>query len=227
MAEESDNPLKMKEFSYYEFTGLLVPGGVFTAGILALFPKCAPFVATGGLGFGEFGLLLLVSYGLGHLLQGIGNLLETGWWWIFGRGMPSDWVRSGKRFLLTDSQREAVFAKVRGVLGLTLPDSVASLSKPEWHAIVRQIYAVVQKCSAAARVDAFTGNYGINRGLAAAFVSLAAISLLCASGHGWRLYAGLGVLTALAVARMHRFGVHYGRELFVQFLAAGEKGGKS
>jgi len=58
MSEKSSNPFKMKEFSYYEFTGLLVPGGVFTAGILVLFPKCAPFVATGGLGFGEFGLLL-------------------------------------------------------------------------------------------------------------------------------------------------------------------------
>lgn len=217
----------MKQFSYYEFTGLLVPGGVFTAGILVLFPGCGGPLASGGVGFGEFGLLVLVAYGLGHLLHGIGNLLESAWWWVFGRGMPTDWVRSGKPFLLTEPQRAAIFAKVRDRLGISLLDPVSKMPRREWHAVVRQIYAEVQKHGAAARLDAFTGNYGINRGLAAAFVTLAAISLLSDGGPGWRLYAGLTVFITLALVRMHRFGVHYARELFVQFLQTENKGGSA
>lgn len=214
-----------KEFSYYEFAGLLVPGGIFVAGILALFPGAVGHLAAGGVGFGEFGLLLLVAYGLGHLIQGVGNVLESGWWWVAGRGMPTDWLRSGKRVLLTEGQRKAVFAKIGERLGISLPDDVSTMTRKEWNAVVRQTYAEVEKHKAATRVDAFTGNYGINRGLAAAFLTLAAVSLVSPGGHGWRLYVVLAVCTALAMARMHRFGVHYARELFVQFLQTEKKKG--
>ncbi len=216
----------MKQFTYYEFTGILVPGGIFTAGILAMFPGSSAALSSSGISFGEFGLLLLVAYGLGHLIQAVGNGVEWAWWSLYGGGMPSDWIRSGKRFLLSEPQRNAVFSKVRESFGIALPDPVSDMSKRDWHAVVRQIYAEVQKCKATERLDAFTGNYGINRGLAAAFVALAAISLLADIDHGWRLYVGFGVFIALALVRMHRFGVHYARELFVQFLTAEKNGGK-
>lgn len=212
-----------REFSYYEFAGLIVPGAIVVSGIPFLFPGV---IATGlkeGMGFGEFGLLLLVAYGAGHLLHAIGNLLETGWWWLIGRGMPTDWLRSDTRVLLTESQRQAVFTKMKKCLAVTLPEEVTTMPRKEWHAIVRQVYAEVEKHKAATRVDAFTGNYGINRGLAAAFVVLAGLSLLSSTDHGWRLYVALGVFFSLSMARMHRFGVHYGRELFVQFLATEQK----
>jgi hypothetical protein len=216
----------MKQFTYYEFTSILVPGGIFTAGILALFPGTSVALSSSGISFGEFGLLILVAYGLGHLIQAVGNGVEWAWWTLWGGGMPSDWIRSGKHILLGEPQRNAVFLKVQESLGIALPDPVSEMSKRDWHAVVRQIYAEVQECKAAERLDAFTGNYGINRGLAATFVALTAISFLAEVGDEWRLYVGYGIFTALALVRMHRFGVHYARELFVQFLAANTTGGK-
>jgi hypothetical protein len=35
----------------------------------------------------------------------------------------------------------------------------------------------------------------------------------------WRIEIILGILAAISIYRMHLFGVHYGRKLFVQFLA--------
>jgi glucan phosphoethanolaminetransferase (alkaline phosphatase superfamily) len=59
----------------------------------------------------------------------------------------------------------------------------------------------------------------LNRGLAAA---LLAIIVLAFVTHGWAASKAailLAIGAAVAVYRMHRFGVHYARELFVQFLS--------
>jgi hypothetical protein len=213
----------MRQFDFYEFVGVIVPGAVFLTGVALAWPDAAESNRLLDLSVGGLGLGVVLAYGAGHLVQALGNLIEKGWWGAWG-GMPSDWPRSGKRPLLAPQQVPVLEERVRGLLGQPDFRLGATLKTREWYAIVRQIYAVVQRAGAAGRVDVFNGNYGLCRGLAAGLVALIpALALIDWPGWGVSLLllAGAGV----ALYRMHRFGVHYGRELFVQFLAtpAGQK----
>jgi hypothetical protein len=58
--------------------------------------------------------------------------------------------------------------------------------------------------------------YGMHRNLAAALLVLALVSLL-APPHRWIVAVWSLPLAAAALSRMHRFGVHYARELFIIF----------
>lgn len=212
----------MKKFKFYEFAGILVPGGLFVTGILLLFPEEMAPLRSDGVTFGEFGLLLILSYALGHLVQSIGNFVE--WvWWLMLRGMPTDWVRSGKRTLISKQQMEAVRTKLQGELNLSLPDNLTTLSKQDWYSIVRQVFTNIMGQGKTSRIDTFNANYGMNRGIAAALLGLILVALGVGAEVEWKVYAVIAILTGLALLRMHRFGVHYGRELFVQFLSLERK----
>jgi hypothetical protein len=92
----------------------------------------------------------------------------------------------------------------------------AKMSASECMSIAREAYSVVAAAGRAARVDMFNGNYGLVRGLAAAFLILLAAAIVTAKG-----LLVIGVLIALfvlAVQRMDRFGRHYALELFIQYL---------
>jgi len=75
---------------------------------------------------------------------------------------------------------------------------------------------VVAGAGKAARVDTFNGNYGLLRGLAAAFVVLIVVASVI--GKGIWIVSALLILLLLAIQRMHRFAVHYAIEVFTQYL---------
>ena len=91
---------------------------------------------------------------------------------------------------------------------------LTTADKAEYGGIVREVYAIVSGAGKAARVDTFNGNYGLLRGLAAAFVALVIVALVL--GKGLYLVGVLVIPLLLAVQRMHRFAVHYATELFTQ-----------
>jgi hypothetical protein len=78
------------------------------------------------------------------------------------------------------------------------------------------VYAIVSAAGKHARVDTFNGNYGLLRGLAAAFLALTFVALIL--GKGLYVIGALVILLLLAIQRMHRFAVHYATELFAQYL---------
>ena len=96
------------------------------------------------------------------------------------------------------------------------------ISSDDWYAITRQARVVVTKEADIEQLEAFNGNYGLNRGLAAALLVIAAGIVIRDLGH-WEaaLFSMAGALVALL--RMHRFAQHYARELFVQFLSYNRK----
>jgi hypothetical protein len=202
----------MKTFDFYEFTGVLCPGVVVLFAVALIVPAFGPVLLDHSVTFGDLGLFVVLSYVAGHLVQALGNLLEVGIWWMFG-GMPSDWVRTGKHPLLSAAQVALVMERTKDQCGKPLGE----LTVGEWYAVTRSIYAAVNKAGMAGRVDTFNGNYGMFRGLVAAFLFSAALVAVVGPCN-WTAIAILLVCALLAITRMRRFGVHYSRELFVQFL---------
>src|SRR5262245_16296946 len=161
--------------TFYEQVGIVIPGSVFLVGLLFYFPALHSLMAKDGVTLGQFGIFLLLSYAAGHLLAAIGNALETAFWKVSG-GMPTDWVtHANGTSLLSPPQIDALAAKARTRLDSTI-QKIPGTSREVWFPISRQMYADVAKNGKPDRIDTFNGNYGLNRGLAAAMLGLALIS---------------------------------------------------
>ena len=116
--------------------------------------------------------------------------------------------------MLSHQQVELVRERLSSRLKIELK-KIVGLDRKAWWPISRQIYADVARHGKPDRVDTFNGNYGLNRGLASACVLLACIA---ATQQSWGSFALLVVLSLVYGYRAYRFGVHYGRELYIQFL---------
>jgi hypothetical protein len=206
----------MKQFDFYEFTGILLPGALLLAGVVFLWPEASKIDGFKDLSVGGLGIFVLLSYAAGHLVQAVGNWVEWLWWKAFG-GMPTDWIRSGTGDLLAPSQLQKLRAMIQDRLMLQLPENLSELKVSAWYGITRQIYAAVAAAGRAGRIDTFNGNYGLHRGLLSAALLVACMSFVSARGSP-SVAVALFVIALLAALRMHRFAKHYGRELFVQFL---------
>jgi hypothetical protein len=216
----------MRQLDFYELTGVIAPGVVIVLAAGLMWPNAFAGIHNLDLSLGGFGLTLLVAYVAGHLLQALGNLLESAWWKLNG-GWPSDWPRTKKGDLLSEVQLAALQERVRTSLGFSDVTIGPGLSASEWHPIFRQIYATIQAAGRDERVRTFNGNYGMFRGIAAASVT-GAIGLLSLRGWAaWPLAAAFLVAAALAVFRMQRFAKHYARETYVQFLSLPQARGDS
>lgn len=208
----------MKQFDFYEFTGILAPGVILLYAISLRFPGVTPFMSSQQLSVGDLGLFIVLAYVAGHLVQSLGNLIEWGFWKPFG-GMPSNWVVAGRTpGYLNAQQVEALHAKVEQAVGLTLQKPLAAMSDDQWKPVVGSIYAAVYAAGRSGRVDVFNGNYGLLRGVGSALLVAAVLCLVGKSGSHWGAASGVLALAALAFVRMYRFGRHYARELFLQFL---------
>ena len=207
----------MNKLTFYEQVGIVIPGAVFLFGLLLFFPVLQTVLTKDGVTVGELGIFVLLSYAAGHLIAAVGNAAESFLWGLVG-GMPSGWVTRTPTSLLSGPQIDLIEKKVQTRLGITV-GKIRGLDPKIWWPISRQIYADVAKNGRAERVDTFNGNYGLNRGLAAASFALACIA---ASQMKWSIALGLLVLTAVYDYRAYRFGIHYARELYLQFLMLNE-----
>jgi hypothetical protein len=212
----------VNKLTFYEQVGIVIPGSVFLFGLLLFFPVLQTVLTKDGVSVGELGIFVLLSYAAGHLIAAIGNAAESFLWGLVG-GMPSDWVTRTQTSLLSGPQIDLLEKKVRTRLGITV-GKIRGLDPKIWWPISRQIYADVAKNGKAERIDTFNGNYGLNRGLAAASFALACIA---ASQMKWSIALGLLVLTAVYDYRAYRFGVHYARELYLQFLVLNDMDSKN
>jgi hypothetical protein len=170
---------------------------------------------------GDFGIFILLSYAAGHLIAAIGNVGESCFWRLFG-GMPTDWITRTNTTLLSSLQIDLIEKKLQTRLGIN--ERVRDLNPKVWWPISRQIYADIAKNGKPDRIDTFNGMYGLNRGLAAATFTLACVA---AAQGKWSIALALIVLTGIFDYRAYRFGVHYGRELYLQFLVLDDADGKN
>lgn len=204
----------MNKMTFYEQVGIVIPGSVFLVGLLFYFPALNALMVKDGVTLGQFGIFLLLSYAAGHLLAAVGNALEWMFWKITD-GMPTDWVTKSKgTSLLSASQIEALATKVNARLGVKV-EKIAGMDQKTWFPISRQIYADIAKNGKSERIDTFNGNYGLNRGLAAATLALAVVSI---TENQLGVGAAFVVIAIVYVYRAFRFARYYAREMYVQFL---------
>lgn len=204
----------------YELIGVTAPGAVALFGLTLLFPELNIVLTHGGFSVGDFGLFLVLSFVAGHLVQGIGNLLETLLWEPFG-GKPTSWVIKNPERLIHSAQVNRLQRAVRADFGCDLQ----SVSRRDWVAIVREMYVVVQNAGLNERVDSFNRAYGLMRGVTAAFASLTVITLVVNWSH-WEAVVLTVAVMLVAGYRMFRFGKRYGRELVVSYLQTTASGGE-
>lgn len=203
-----------KDFSFYEFTGTVIPGATFILGLAFAIHPLRDFLTSEKFGVGQFGLFFVACYICGQLIQGVGNILER-LLWAF-RGMPSTWIRRSKPPYLSDPQLK----RLRDVLSQLLGYEVGSLSDLDVRAcrgITGQLYAKLEKEGRVQRVDIFTGNYGLFRGIAS---SLLLVFVVTSYKHGiWTPSSAIMLAGfVMALMRMHRFGVYYASEIYRQAL---------
>lgn len=207
-----------KEFTFYEFVGVISPGMVFLLIVAYIFPDFCDSSGIRDISIGGLGVVVIIAYVLGHLIQSIGNLVEKIWWWFFG-GMPTNWIiKENKKSYLSPEQIIVFPDKISTILKIKPKKSITAYDSDEWFGITRQIYAAVSQAKAANRVDTFNGNYGFFRGIASSLFAGLLVFIVERGWCQWQLITIVAFLFVLAIARMHRFGKHYARELFVQFL---------
>jgi hypothetical protein len=202
-----------KNFSFYEQTGILIPGATLVFGLLFFFPEFRMLFFSDGVSIGGLGLFLLISYAAGHLAAALGTIMDSCVWL---RGRPSNWVVREKNRLLSPEQMDSLEQLIKQRLRLDVAE-IRGMSARQWFPISRQIYADVMSHGKPARIDSYDGNYTLNRGLAAALLALVLISLAF-SETDWRVALGLLPIAVIYTYRMYRFGISYANELYAQFL---------
>lgn len=205
----------MKELSFYEQVGLVIPGSVLLFGLVILFPQLQQAASAQGITVGALGIFLIAAYALGHGVAAAGNLLEAVVWRCAG-GLPSQWVCSPKGRLLSGDQLDRLEAKAVARLGMVAP--LRGMAPDQWRATFGLLYRDVLSTAANQRIETFNGNYGLNRGLATACLLLSPIVLIWAPEERLWWSAGLVAAAMIFIARMCRFGIYFAREVYARFI---------
>jgi hypothetical protein len=214
-----------KSFDAYEYVAVIIPGATLLAGLVIAFANPFPWSLSKDLSIGALGMFLIAAYVAGQVLRAVGDFAEKGLWHLRG-GQPTEWVlkKNDIHQLLDGDQRNELTQALQTLLASPDLDLSAYDGNAEkWQAVTRRIYANVNAAGHNARIDAFNRTMGMMIGLTIAFIVLAVVYLVMALSGGWHwflLFAAFAVV--FAAATLHRFfafGKHYGRELYVQFLA--------
>ena len=131
--------------------------------------------------------------------------------------MSTDWVVMHDDRILNTAQKGILLDKVKANLGIHLM-KIAGLERKEWAPVFRQVYRYAMAATPG-RIETFNGNYGLNRGLAAALIPLAAVNQFVPPQH-YVVSACLVGAGLIYGYRMNRFGVHFAREVYLIFLNA-------
>ena len=215
VAKAAGGSAMSRNFSFYEHSGILVPGAALVFGLLFFFPEFRALFFSDGVSVGGLGLFVLISYAAGHLAAALGNLIEVCIWGVAG-GRPLTWIVKPGNSLLAAEQLASLEALIKQRLRLDIAE-IQGMTSRQLLPIARQIYADVMAHGKSAKLDSFNGNYSLNRGLAAALLALVLLSLAF-SEVDWRVVLGLLPVAVVYTYRMYRFSVSYAAELYSQFL---------
>ena len=197
-----------KEFSFYEFVGILVPGVtlLFFTEVLIEIVYAKTIIDFSNIG--ESVVFLIIAYGIGHILQSVGNVFENLMWKLFG-GMPTQWLTKKSRFGITlfdVEQTEKIKAKIFQRFGEN--------PGKDYGRDVYNLLSIKEKITEK-RIDIFSANYSQFRGLTVSFYLLAIFVFIFLN---WKLMLVPLTLGVLSNLRMFRFAKLYATEIFRTYL---------
>lgn len=193
-----------KEFSFYEFVGILVPSAILLYATQLIFEFTHQNQIIDFSKFGETVIFIIICYGVGHILQSLGNIFENILWFIYG-GMPTKWLTNKNRFgktLFENPLNQKIEEKVKQKFGDGIKD------------YGRLTYNLIFQKEKSARIDIFNGNYSLFRGLAISFLL---ITIMCGYYFDWKITLLVTIPFILSVMRMIRFAKYYASETFRTF----------
>src|ERR1700722_1831742 len=130
----------MNKLTFYHHVGIVTPGALFLFGLMFYVPSLHDVFTKEGVSIGGFGIFVIISYAIGHLLAAFGNFIESIYWRLKG-DMPSSWIVGRQPQLLSGSQIQRVQEQTASRLGLTL--LLAETTPAAWSPVFRQIYSDV------------------------------------------------------------------------------------
>jgi hypothetical protein len=206
---------------------VIVPGGFFCAVLMLIYHHNAA-IDIHEWTVGALGVFLIMAYAVGHLVQTLSNMIEVFYWRAVG-GMPIDWIRSGKKNLLSERKVLELEAHARVKLKLGSGFKIREQEGGTWYYTCRQMHALVVEHRPSQRAVHLESCYAINRGLACCVFALSVIYLLndpftspveIQETDFNHLYMGTAIVLTgiLTLGRMQRYCVQYALELFAQFV---------
>lgn len=202
------------KFDAYDYVGVIAPGAILVVTLSLLYPNLLPALS-GTLSIGDLGLMLILAFVAGHLLQAAGNLWESLVWGVAG-GLPTSWAAKDNTRLLTAKQ----LGRLDGLLAKDFECGRSALR--DGLGPLREINVRIRHKGKPDRIEKFNRNYGLMRGVAAAFIISSALVLYEAASL-WQIVLLLLAAGLLATIRMVRFGEHYAREIYAEYLNLPEK----
>ena len=206
------------KFDAYEFIAVVIPGALPTLTAGLLIPEVGSALNKDGIELGDFGILLIVSFVVGHVVQVFGNWIEKAEN-LVGFGMVSMVDNASRRPV--DEEQWGRFCQRISDLHLITSKQPTSAS---WPSIRREVYATLEKDGRTDRIDAFNRTYGLCRGMVAGVLISSGMILAHTGQSQLTLVATVTAVLAIPLyLRMRRFSSHYFRELVAQFLAMHQK----
>ena len=202
------------KFDAYDYIGVIAPGAILVLTLSLLYPTLLPALS-GTMSVGDLGLMLILAFVAGHLLQAAGNLWESIVWGV-GGGMPTSWAAKSETRLLTHKQ----LGRLQERLQKDFRCDRSALS--DGRGPLREINVRIRHNGKPDRIEKFNRNYGLMRGIAAAFIISSALVIYEAVSH-WPIALLLLAVGLLASVRMVRFGEHYAREIYAEYLNLPDK----
>ncbi len=201
-------------FDAYEYVGVIIPGALPTLTVSLLIPEVASVFRSEGIELGTLGIFLIMSFVVGHVVQLIGNWIET----------IEDLIGWGKDALVLNEKRRPIeigrWQRFLSELRSEGIIDVDELSSSSWQGTRKEVYAALQADERTQRIDAFNRTYGMCRGMVAGTIlTVGLILTLGGTEHQSIALLTFGLLTIPLYIRMRRFSRHYFTEIVSQFLA--------
>jgi len=194
----------MEKLNIYEYVAVIVPGVVFLFGLGVTLPESYVLHrVVMPQDMGTAAVHLFLAFALGHMLQVLGQHVHGYYWSDFG-GFPTDWP-------FTRQHKELSPALQQLVQEASGQAEINDLF--DWRRAVATVRSLVTTEGFAGRLETFHANYGMFRSTVVAGVLLLLVMPWCTLDL-WSVCPVIVAGIVVSLMGMHRFGVHYARELF-------------
>lgn len=200
-----------KEFSFYEFVGVLTPSVTLLFFLNYLLQDILDKPILDFSQLGQSVVFIIIAYGIGHVLNSLGNLFESFVWYLYG-GKPTKWI-----YLPQTKFRKLFDSEVNEKIKALLEKEFGTLSSKDYG---KYAYHKVKAVGQFDHIDIFNGNVSLFRGLCTTFLILSLTMVLL----GYGVYALIPfLLFGLSTFRMIRFATYYAKDIYRNYILISHK----